>query len=230
MKNKTRALTALILFVVMITAFSTIIFLSIYSYKLQKLVDKQNETLENYSNIDSILNTGQKDVISTLNEFFENAPTYVNGDKVSAIDFVSYHNRQLDSLRLYRDYYEYSQKNYGVKLKRVDLTDSTYRIVSNPPTRADSAEHIYPYFNKYLSINGNLWTVDTTNYEIRYHDLVAKYTDLAAEYKESVRKSLDVVKEYSDHIDSYDEILQKLRDDRLIELDTTGNDIKDPVK
>lgn len=220
MRNK---LTALFIFIIVVALSTGISILGVYSYKLQRLVDEQNITLENYSKIDSIYDSGQEDIMNSINKFFDNVPTYKDGEQVSAIDFVAYHERMMDSLRLYKDYYEYSQERYGVNLKKIFPTDSTYRIVSDPPTKADTASMLVPYYNDFVYKKGDTWYTVTTDYKSLYNEQVEKYNKTVKDHRDQLKDVISLLEELSKKIENYESILDDLENKGLIKRDTTDN-------
>src|SRR5690606_12971890 len=103
------------------------IFLLFHSNKLQRLVDKQNLMLENYSQIDSMINTGNNDLVTAINEFLSNVPTEIDGKPVSPMDYVLYTKRVSDSLTMYKRMYNHAAGVYGLRIEYI-TTDSTWQV------------------------------------------------------------------------------------------------------
>lgn len=224
----------------------TISFLFYYIQKQQGLIDQQNETLVNYSKIDSIGKFEGADFIKTIKTFFDDVPLKVNGKKVDALEFVAYHDRMMDSLKLYQDYYEYANENYGVKLKRKNISDTTYRIVSEPFTRADTAKQLYPYFKKYVSYKDGSWYTVTTDYESKfnktwddyvksvndynklnndYRGLIEDYNSYKKEVKKAIDKANAIIRDLNKAVEEKNNTLKKIAKAGLIKIDSSRSDV-----
>ncbi|GGG89935.1 hypothetical protein GCM10007415_25310 [Parapedobacter pyrenivorans] len=228
MKNNLLTLTLLLssLIIIGLTSY----FVSVIN-KLQNQIDDQNQILSSYAEIDTRLKKGENDLVQTLNEFLSGESYTVDGKEVSTGDFLIYHNRMKDSLRLYKDFYEYTQDHYGVKLKKIYPTDSTYRIVSDPPTAADSASHLYPHYKTKVYRKNDSWYVITTDYESVIKDYQDDYNKLAKSYQETANKYISLVDRHNKAIEEnnkaikqYKNLFQDLAEKGLITIDSTDTD------
>jgi hypothetical protein len=191
--------------------------------RIQRQFNDQSEIIKKYDEIDKKLKSGDGDLLSAIDKFFDNLPTYVDGEKVGAIDYISYNSRMMDSLRLYKDYYEYCNIHYGVSLRRKKTSDSTYQIVSDPPTRADTASHLVPYYNKFVYKKDKDWYTITNNFEDLYNKEKARNNELTKEYNALIKEQVRVLGIANKKIKEYHDILVDLEKDGIIHLKVDSN-------
>lgn len=196
--------------------------LNIYLFKsldkVQKQFNDQSEIIKKYDEIDKKLKSGDGDLLTAIDKFFDNLPTYVDGKKVGAIDYISYNSRMIDSLRLYKDYYEYCNIHYGVSLRKIKTSDSTYQIISDPPTRADTASHLVPYYNKFVYKKDKDWYTITNNFEDLYNKEKSRNNELTKEYNALIKEQVRVLGVANRKIKEYNDILVGLEKDGIIHL------------
>lgn len=227
MKNKI-AITAIAVFV-------TVLFISIVwilinqNSKLQGLVDKQNTILNNYARTDTVLNKGRIDLINAIDDFFENVPTYKDGEEVSPLNFVIYHKDVLDSLKMYKSIVSYSNENYGTNVHRIWDTDSTFYTGTSVTTRADSAQLTYKYFKDRIERNKDGgWDIYLGHTGEDYQKLLVKYNDMVDKYQDMTRQFIDLAKKHLNSNDEKTKFYEELEDAGLIKLDSTSS--KDTLK
>lgn len=202
---------AILLLTVLVALFSiaACIYLYTVNQKLQDQIDTQNKLMEKFKDIESRINKGENDLLDELNKYMDGESFTVDGKTVSIDEFLKFHNNLRDSLRLKNDFYDYSQENYGVSLKRIELSDSTYKIVSEPKTKADSSEVLYKYFKDRLSYSKGTWTINTSNYESVYSELVDDHNKLNVDYERSMKEHIATLEDFNEGKREFKRMLDK---------------------
>lgn len=194
-----------------------------YSYnRVQSQFEDQTEIIKKYDEIDRRLRGGENDLLTTLEKFLNDEAYTVKGKTVSTGDFLLYHNRSLDSLQLYKDFYEYCQDNYGVNLRKIKPTDSTYRIVSDPPTKADTASLLVPYYKKFVYKEKGTWWTITTDYEALYNETLQQLRDLEKENIKNLKSAVDGLQKANKEVERYQNMLKDLEKEGVVKLDTVS--------
>lgn len=213
--------TALIIFVLFMILITIVISLSIYTQKMESIIEKQNITLSNYKNVDSLMSHGNRDLINSLTKFFDGTILRVEGKEVSPIDFLNYHNNIIDSLELYKDFYNYSRNHYGVNLKKEYINDTTSRIVSDPFSRADTASLLVPYYSRYVYKKNGVWYTETSDYEGQLDQALKKLNQNSSDNYKNLKTAVDALNTANKQIESLNKSNKKLRD-ILTELSNKG--------
>lgn len=201
MKNKILPLILLIIFCVLI---SIVVSLSIYSTKLNGVIEKQNVTLNNYKKLDSLVNEGNSNLVTSINNFFKDIPTYKDGKRVSPVEFIDYHDKMLDSLKDLKWKLDFIKRSYGIYVVQKS-EDKQKTITINGAERIDSALALLPNFgNRIIDRKGDTWSIDLAGKELK---------DLRSNYKKLEKKR-------SDDIEYYRSILKQMSKKGLVKIDT----------
>lgn len=186
-----------------------------HTSRLEGLVERQATILDNYIEIDSALNEGSEGLIDAINGFFGNIPTYKDGDQVSPVDFIYYHQSTLDSLRKYKHLYRYGVENYGLDIQYLE-TDTNITISPTGNSRADSANIALLTFRDRIKKIPNGWSVNSADYRDAYEEAS---TALAAQLSEH-HKLRNSARNAEAELNYYEDLMGKLEMAGLISLDT----------
>lgn len=212
---KRKAISVFLILLLVLTLLSTA-FLLLHVNRLQNLVDKQNVILENYSEIDSMINSGESDLIVAINNFLKDVPTDSNGKKLTPMDYVLYTKRLSDSLEIYKWKYDYAKNTYGFDII-YSQTDSTRTIRPKFGTKADSAGVLLEYFGDRLKRTPRGWEINTTSYEGIYKSTFSELNELKNDYNR-------LSETHNKTLEKYQSWMRKFEEEGLIEIDTIGQD------
>lgn len=209
MSNKIKYIFVSILFAILLL--SNYFLISSYN-KVQEQFDKQTSIVNKLIYSDSTVKTGQHNLLYILNKYMEGDDFVIDGKKVPASEFLSHHDVVLDSLKLYRAYYKFSQKHYGVRVRDRKVNDSITVFESNPFTRADSSDALYYFYKNRLSLKNGSWIVTETDYKTAFENCQKLTKEIEKHHSDVREKYNSLLVEQNSLKDSYAKLSKEFRE------------------